>query len=293
MRTLVTGASGVLGGYVLRELGSRRWPVAAWTGRRAWDVGEVRARPVDLRDRDAVVCAFAEARPDAVLHLAARSSVADCHRDPAAARAVNAAGTALLADLAERTRARLVHVSTDLVFDGEEAPYAESATPAPLSVYGRTKREGELALAGRPRQLTVRVSLLYGPSLGGSRGSFFDTQCQALRRGGPLPLFVDEWRTPLDLPTAAQALVALAASDVEGVLHLGGPERLSRWEMGRRLAAVLDLDSSSLVAAPRAAVPAAEPRPRDVSLDSSRCRGLFPQLPWPGFEEAVRGMLHS
>jgi dTDP-4-dehydrorhamnose reductase len=104
-------------------------------------------------------------------------------------------------------------------------------------------------------------------------------------------LFADEWRTPLDLATAARALAALARSDFTGLLHLGGPERLSRLAMGQRLAAFLGADPAPLVAARRAEVPAPEPRPRDVTLDSSRWRGLFPEQPWPAWEEAVRDLL--
>ena len=105
-----------------------------------------------------------------------------------------------------------------------------------------------------------------------------------------MKLFADEWRTPLDLATAAKALVALAASDETGIFHVGGPERLSRLEMGQRLARGLGLDARSVRAARRSGVPAPEPRPEDVSLDSSRFRRAFAGLAFPSFEEALRAM---
>jgi dTDP-4-dehydrorhamnose reductase len=80
-------------------------------------------------------------------------------------------------------------------------------------------------------------------------------------------------------------------SDFTGLIHLGGPERLSRLEMGQRLAAALGLDPSVIVPAARASFPAAEPRPRDVSLDSSRWRSLFPAQPWPDWDEALGEMM--
>ena len=135
----------------------------------------------------------------------------------------------------------------------------------------------------------MRISLLWGPSLGG-RVSFFDTQLTALRQGQPLRLFSDEWRTALALSTAAAALLALAQSDFAGVLHLGGPERMNRLEMGQRLAACLGCNASCIVPTVRAAVSAPEPRPRDLSLDSSRWRALAPRCPWPGIEDALKGM---
>src|SRR5262249_60235432 len=107
----------------------------------------------------------------------------------------------------------------------------------------------------------LRVGLLVGPSLGGGP-SFFDDQVAALRGRRPVRLFEDEWRTPLSLQTAAQAVVAVARSDFRGLLHVGGPERMSRLEMGRRLAAALGLDASVIIATRRQDAPAGEPRPR-------------------------------
>jgi dTDP-4-dehydrorhamnose reductase len=280
-RVLVTGASGQLGSYLLRELHRADSDVTAWNG----------TRGVDLGDEAALTAAFRAARPDVVLHAAAMARIADCHRDPPRARRVNTDGTATLARLAAESAARLVFVSTDLVFDGEKPPYREGDAVSPLSVYGRTKADSEAAVLAAPRAVVARVSLLFGPSLNG-RPSFFDEQVTALRTGKPLTLFADEWRTPLDLATAARALLAVARSDCTGLLHLGGPERLSRLEMGRRLAAHLGADAAAIRPARRDEVPAPESRPRDTSLDSSRWRALFPGFVRP-FEEALREMLRG
>ena len=288
MRMLITGATGALGGYLLRELARAGDAVTAWSGSRAGEWFGVPVRPVDLANADAVARAFRECRPDAVVHAAAIAGVADCHRDPERARLVNARGSGLLAELAAAAGARLVLVSTDLVFDGQRGGYAEGDAPSPLSVYGRSKVEAEGAVLAQRRTAVARVSLLFGPTLSG-RGSFFDQQVQALRAGKSITCFEDEWRTPLDLATAARVLVALARSDFEGLLHIGGPERLSRLEVGRRLAAYLGADPGLVVAARREQAAAPEPRPRDTSLDSSRWRGLFPGQPWPSWQEALAG----
>jgi dTDP-4-dehydrorhamnose reductase len=288
MRLLLTGASGQLGAYLLRELAAAGMKVTAWSGARRGELFGVPLQPVDLADSDAIAVAFRQARPEAILHAAAVASVAECHRDPERARRVNVGGTAALAELSAAASARLVLVSTDLVFDGERAPYREADLPAPLSVYGRSKADAETAALAEPRAAVARVSLLFGRALTG-RPSFFDQQADALRGGRPVTLFADEWRTPLHLATAARALVALARADFSGVLHVGGPERLSRLEMGRRLARFLGADPGVIVPALRADAPAPEPRPRDVSLGSSLWRRLFPALPWPGWEEALRG----
>jgi dTDP-4-dehydrorhamnose reductase len=249
-------------------------------------------RPVDLADADAVATAFDEAQPDVVVHGAALATVSACQREPARAEQFNAHGSALLAELAEHAKARLLHISTDMVFDGERGGYREDDAVAPLSVYGRTKAAGERAVLAGSRNLVVRVSLLFGPTLIG-RPSFFDEQVSALREGRPIPLFHDEWRTPLSLLVAARGLLALAVSDSVGLIHMGGPQRLSRLEMGQRLAAFLHHDPAPIVSAPRLSAPAAEPRPRDLSLDSSRWRRLAPEQSWPAWNDALAELMLS
>ncbi|MGB3965379.1 MAG: sugar nucleotide-binding protein, partial [Planctomycetota bacterium] len=139
LRILVTGGSGFLAGHLVAAV-RQAGHVAVTTGRSGGDIA------VDLTARGMVAAVVEAARPDVALHLAACSRLADCERDPAMARAVNVGITAALA---ERLGARLLVVSTDLVFDGRGAPYAVTAPVSPLSVYGATKAEAEeVARAG-------------------------------------------------------------------------------------------------------------------------------------------------
>src|SRR5439155_22300812 len=139
-------ASGQLGGYLLPELRAAGSPVTAWSGSRRGELFGVPPHPVDLSDTDAVVAAFRQARPDAVIHAGARARIADCHRDPDHAYRVNTAGSGTLAELSATAGARLLLVSTDLVFDGERAPYREEDPTAPTSVYGLTTSAAETAV---------------------------------------------------------------------------------------------------------------------------------------------------
>ena len=290
MRFLITGASGQLGAYLLRELSTGGDAVSAWTGARSETLFGIPFEPVNLANADQVADAFQRARPTTIIHAAALATVAACYRDPQNALEINTRGTARLAELAAAAGARLVLVSTDLVFDGNGSWYTEGDAPAPLSVYGRSKLAAEQVVLAAPRAAVARVSLLFGPTLNG-REAFFGAQVSALRERKPLTCFTDEWRTPLGLAAAARALVALARSDFQGVLHVGGPERLSRWEMGQQLAAALQLDPGVLVPATRDQLAAPEPRPRDVSLDSSQWRHRFPAQPCLTFAEALREMM--
>jgi dTDP-4-dehydrorhamnose reductase len=283
MNVLVTGATGMLGAYLVTELEQRGHDVFACGGR-------ARTPGVDLTDSASVDALIAGVRPRTVIHAAAMSAVSDCFRSPALARRVNVAGTAHVVRAVARVGARLVHLSTDMVFDGEGAPYDEAATTSPLSVYGVTKRDAELEVLADDDAVVVRPSLLFGPSRG-ARPSFFDDLLEALRSGRPRTLFDDEWRTPLSLAAAAEGIAAIALSDVSGLLHLGGPERMSRHSMGIRLARHLGLSDASIVRGSRNRASSPEPRPRDLALDSSRFRRLFPSPRRGDFEEECARML--
>lgn len=291
-RLVVTGASGQLGAYLLAHLSRLAEQVVAFSGSDPGPGSVIPFLPVDLGDPLALERAFVVARPTLVIHAAALARVADCQHDPVRAQRINCDATAHLARLCADTGARLVFVSTDLVFAGDRAPYREDDPPCPLSVYGRSKARAEQAVLAHPGHVVARLSLLYGPSRA-REPSFFDQQVAALRLGRPVTLFEDEWRTPLDLDTAAAALIRLAQGNLGGIVHLGGPERMSRLDMGRRLARFLALDPGVIRPARRDDVPAAEPRPCDTSLDSSRWRATFADLPWPGYEEALGRLLLS
>jgi dTDP-4-dehydrorhamnose reductase len=285
MRLLITGASGQLGGYLLRELSGTKMAVTAWCHQRGGDLFGFPLRPVDLTQRDSVAAAFQEARPTAVLHFAGYPAIADCYRHPDVAWRINTEGTAHLAELAADAGARIVYTSTDLVFDGTRGSYSEGDDPVPLSVYGRSKLAGEPAVLAASTGVVARVSLMFGPTLIG-RPYFFDQQLQKMRAGQQVGWFEDEWRTPLALAAAAKALLALAQADFTGLLHIGGPERMSRYDMGRRLAASYGLDPALVVPIAQQSVPTPEHRPRDVSLDSTLWRSLFPRQWWPRVEAA-------
>ncbi|HKB04725.1 MAG TPA: SDR family oxidoreductase, partial [Gemmataceae bacterium] len=271
--------------YVLRALAAAGLPAIGWSHSVTGNLFGIPLQPVDLADPDATARALRGMRPAVVIHAAAIALPSECTLNPERAQRVNVGGSCILAKLANR----LVFVSTDLVFDGERGGYTESDPPAPLSVYGRTKVEAEQAVLAFPQHSVVRVNWMFGPALSGERKSFFDFQVLALRDRKPLELFQDERRSPLGLATAARALVAIVRSEHTGLLHVGGPEPMSRLEFGHRLAAYLNLDPARIVPKPRP-VGEREPRPRDTSFNSSRWREQFPDVPWPTFEESMREM---
>lgn len=269
---LITGATGQLGGHLVRLL--LQDPVQKSVVGLSLHGGPLPAgalsRTLDLRDC-AQIAALVErdCRPTHIVHTAAMTAVGDCHARPEDAERVNVDATRALAEAARRGGVRLVHVSSDMVFGGDAAPYRESDPPRPLSHYGRTKAAAEREALACSGALVVRVPLLYGYACNG-RINTFSQQMEALRERRPLRLFTDEHRTPVHVADAARALIACGRSELEGVLHVSGPERLSRFQMVERFAALEGIRDPSLAPISRLSIESAEPRPADLSLDGSR-----------------------
>lgn len=286
MRVVVTGSSGQLGAYLLDGLRAQGHTVIAWSCTKAGTLRGVPLRRVELTDQGETERALAESDPDVVLHAAAISAAEAVRGDPERGWAVNVHGTEHLARWCRAHGRRIVFTSTDLVFDGTRSWYREDDPAQPVLEYGRTKCAAEQAVLAVPGGVVARISLLFGPSRCG-RPSFFDRTIEALRRGEPQTLFVDEFRTPLHLATAAAILVRLAESEVAGRIHVAGPERVSRFELIRCAASVLGLDPSLVRGNRQADADLPEPRPADVSLDTSRLEALWPDLRAPSLEEVL------
>ena len=285
-RWLITGASGQLGGHVVRELGRAddHPAILALTGRQAVGMAGVDARAVNLTDTAALQSCVRDFRPTHVIHLGAMTAVGECFQRPEEAMRINATATKVLAEAAGECGARLVFSSTDMVFDGEDAPYSETAVPKPLSHYGRTKVAAEQALAEFDYPLIVRIPLMYGlPCV--RRETTFVKQIAALKAGEPLRLFTDEFRTPVWLVDAARAVIGLARTELTGLIHLAGPQRLSRYNLIAQCARLLGIARPNLVPISRLDVAADEPRPADLSLGGQRLEEWLPDL--------VPGPLHA
>src|SRR5262249_2317853 len=136
---------------------------------------------------------------------------------------------------------RLLFTSSDLVFDGSKSWYREDDPAEPVLEYGRTKRSAEPAVLAVPRGLVARLSLPFGPPRF-RRPRFFDRTLVPLGQGEPQSFFEDEFRTPVDYLTAATILTRLVESGATGIIHVGGPERLSRFDLMRQVAIARGFD---------------------------------------------------
>jgi dTDP-4-dehydrorhamnose reductase len=286
MRVLVTGSGGLLGGRLAVRLHEDGFDVVAAYRTTPPPPGP-RAVAIDLAGPEPLARLLDAERPGAVVHAAVLGRVDQCQDGPALAEATNVRLPAAVARACRERGVRLVALSTDMVFAGDRAPLSEGDPPGPLSVYGRTKREGERAvLDALPEAAVARVALVYGRGHG-PRGTSSESVAWALAAGRAAALFTDEFRTPVDAASVADAVGRILRRGGSGLYHLGGPERLSRYELGARVARILGLDPSRLVPVRQADFPAPEPRPRDVSLDCGRARRELGWEPRP-VDEALR-----
>ncbi|MDN3357824.1 sugar nucleotide-binding protein [Actinomadura sp. DC4] len=269
--TMIVG-SGYLGGRIgarMRALGDRtvlcsRRPAGTAAQWHELDVRDARACRETVRD----------VAPDALVVVHGPSDITWCEAHPEETMAAHEAGAANLAAAAGGRHILLI--STDNVFAGDRHSYGESDEPAPVNAYGRAKLAGERTLLDTGTALALRVSLVYGWDPDGHRPNYFTTCVRDLRAGRTVAAPADHWNTPVLVDDVAAWSAALLRAGRTGVLHLGGPERLSRHEWAGRIAKGLGLDDARIRPAGKAGT-AYACRPDNACLHSERAESL-PEL---------------
>jgi len=265
-KLLITGASGFLGWHLCQVAQAAGWQVYGSYQTRTVELVGITGFPIDLTDSASVKLVMQELRPDALLHLAALSSPNACQSDPELSYQVNVVASYELAGRCAEAQIPCLFTSSEQVFDGQNPPYREADPVSPINRYGEHKAAAEVGMRQRCEGLIVcRMPLLFGVA---PADSFIQPWIRALRAGTAIDLFTDEIRNPISGFDAAQGIL-LALDQAPNILHLGGPERLSRYEIGQTLADVLQISAAKLNPRLQADVKMAAPRPPDVSLDNS------------------------
>jgi dTDP-4-dehydrorhamnose reductase len=260
-RVLVTGAGGQVGRALRAHL-----PRAVFLDRST----------LDVCDPGAVQAAFGPG--DVVVHTAAKTDVDGCERDPDAAFAANAQAARSVAE----TGARVIHISTDYVFDGRShAPYREDDPTGPLSVYGRSKLAGERAVLSRPGNLVVRTSWVYGDGR-----NFFRAILAAERAGRALRVVDDQRGRPTAAADLARALAYLLSAGVSGVVHVTGDGEPCTWADLAELAVGHPVER---ISTEEFGAPAPRPRSSVLALDRARALGV----PLADWRDSVRRYLEG
>jgi len=240
MKILLTGASGLLGLNLGLKIGQTQRIFGL-------DRGKLRNTPfelirADLTQPQAVSRLLEQVHPEAILHTAALANLEECETNPQAARLLNAEIPGLLAEAAAKASIRLLHISTDAVFDGtKDGFYSEEDAPNPLSVYAQTKLLGEKnVLSANPAAAIARVNF-FGWSLTGTR-SLSEFFYNKLSSGQPANGFTDVYFCPLFVGDLAEILLKMLQKDLSGLYHAVGAQALSKYEFGAQIARQFGFD---------------------------------------------------
>lgn len=293
-KLLITGGTGTLGSHLVRQaIASDAWDeVHATNYSQRPNFHKVFWYPMDARQPVGAI--IERIAPTHILHTLALASPDICEKNKLEAWQVNVSVTQSLAEYAAQNKARLIYTSTDLVFDGVQGNYAESDTPQPLNFYADSKLEGEQAVREVMKDghfVIVRLANLYGSNLNGKE-NFFTEMTRALRQSSELKLFTDQIRSVMSASNAAACLLELAGLSFEGLLHLGGPQAVSRYEFGQILARAMQVKNPSIKKITMAQIPGGAKRPANVSLKITQALNILTTkllAPEEGLKREIEG----
>ncbi len=284
-KVLITGASGLLGANLVLDAAQGHQVVAVYH-RHPIDLAGVEALRADLSRPGVAQRLISAADPDWVVHCAAATNVDACERDPETAFRLNRDMAAYVAEAAWDARARLIHVSTDAVFDGERGGYVEEDDANPATVYGRSKLAGEQAvLQAHPEAAVVRTNI-FGWNAQPKRG-LAEWFLANLEAGQSCTGFTDVRISPILVNDLGDLMFEMLRRGVGGVFHAGGGECLSKYEMGVRLAKAFGLNPELIRPGSVAQADLVAPRGRRLCLDSGKLAVIL-GVELPAFEDGLR-----
>jgi dTDP-4-dehydrorhamnose reductase len=271
-RLLIIGTSGFLGTYAVQS-SAERFDVIRGDRSSSNQPGTVQ---LDVADSSSVNRAFRQVQPNYVLLLAAMSDIDRCEAAPELAFATNARGAEHVANACARANARLLFTSTAAVFDGKKHGYREEAEVSPLSVYGSSKAWAENAVRSLlPSAIVLRFALVLGFAGKSGTNAMLDTVVQKWKAGQPVSFPTRETRNPVDADSLSKIMIGMLANDqVSGLYHVGATDSISRFELGKRLAARAGF-SSDLVRPLNATAPGRAPRGEDHFLLTDKIRKVW------------------
>jgi len=224
---------------------------------------------MDILDRKEVFSTIKSIRPNLVIHTAGLVNVDYCEQHPSEAWEANVNGTVNVVEACREVDAKMIYISTNAVFDGARGMYCEEDRPHVLSVYAKTKLEGEIRVQRwLPESIVVRTAF-YGWSLH-NRNTLAEWVLKNLRHGKTIKMFTDAFFSPVLASNLAEALIEMYRQGLTGTYHVDGSERCSKYEFGRAIARIFKLDESNIEASSISESGLVAPRPRDISLDISK-----------------------
>jgi dTDP-4-dehydrorhamnose reductase len=276
MRFLVTGSAGLVGQNVVRDLVKQNYEVySIYHNEKPLDGISI---SLDLTNLEKIKQVMQKTKPDVVIHLAAMTNVDLCETEKELACTLNVKATQTLANEAAKIKAFFVYVSTDYVFDGLEGMKNEDEVPNPLGYYGKTKLEGEMSLNNLASNWAiVRTSTPFG--VHSKKKSFPLWVKENLESNNEIKVLTDQYTSPTYVPNLSKMIIEVATKQINGIIHLAGSTRISRYDFAVMIAEKLGLDKSLLIQAKTEDMNWIAKRPKDSSLDVAKAAELLNEKP--------------
>lgn len=264
MRILLVGASGFLGSYVI--IACAKAGIEVYKAER-------NVRGLDITDLDSISKFVNKIDPDCVVNCAAMTNVDECEGDYRRAKAVNAEGAGNLAKACKCRGSRLVHLSTDSVFDGKEGMYDEDSIPNPINAYAKTKLQGEVLVASLAKDYAVVRTNFYGLNPNGRH--LLNWVIDSLQQKRRIVGFDDSLFNPLWAQDLALLLVELADSPYCGIIHCTGDEIYTKYAFIKKIAVGLGYGASDVEKGLSSQVKLKADRPKNTTLDNRKMHSLL------------------
>ena len=277
MKYLVTGSSGLIGSQLVFDLEQSGETVYSCYN----DTKPLHGIPVelDLLNLEEISKTFQKLQPNVVIHLAALTDVEKCESESKLAYLINSKATELIAKESKQIKCFLVYLSTDYVFDGKKGFYDETDSPNPINQYGKTKLDGEKAVKTLCTSWSIlRTSTPFGNH--SKKKTFPVWIVENIKNNNKLNIIEDQFTSPTFVPNLSKMIQEVIKRKLEGVIHLSGSSRISRYDFAKMIVNKLNLDSSLLTSVKIDSMKWKAKRPSDSSFNVSKAESTLTQKPF-------------
>ena len=263
MKIMILGANGFTGRRILKRLAHNHQVMACSLHPDILPEEGYQFQTLNMVDTDATDSLLKDFQPEVIINASALSVVDYCEQHPEEAYALNVSVVKHLAEYSQANSCRLIHLSTDFVFDGTTSgPYKETDSPNPVNYYGKTKRWSEEAIEQTCTNYAIaRVEVVYGKPFPGQHGNIVHLVKSRLENGQGIRVVSDQFRSPTWVEDIARAIESLLSEKHQGIYHICGRETLSVADIAYRTAKYFGLDTSLIQTVTTEEMNEATPRP--------------------------------
>ncbi|HAH33140.1 MAG TPA: NAD(P)-dependent oxidoreductase [Elusimicrobia bacterium] len=288
MRALIIGSSGQVGSNLERACAVKGLEVYGADIKPA-----SKGLYIDVSEPVSVRAAFETAQPGVVFLCAAMTYVDGCEKNPALAEKINVKGTEITTACCREAGSKLVYLSTEYVFDGKNGPYSETDAPNPVSVYGRTKLEGERLALALKSALSIRTTVVYSYAPG--EKNFLMQLIDAARSGVKMRVPKDQYSNPTYAPELAEFMVELVLKNKIGIYNVVGAERMERYSFALKACEILGLNTSLIEPALTSELGQTAARPLSAGLKTDKLKKELGRAPLGASDSLsiIKGLLSN